>query len=183
LQESLSESRNGTEIAADLVPFVVVITRGAQLASRVIPCSQVRCPQAESLWQVLAEHGDFRMLTVDCLSPFPATNDRRMRYHPAMAILDEILLAVWRQSLIENLKMVTVENETYSVRSTPRQKLKQVDFQFAGRELRALEQNPDTKSRWAQMARKGAKVMQFLERGKYVAVVTDGKVHLYARKA
>jgi hypothetical protein len=33
--------------------------------------------------------------------------------------------------------------------------------------------------RWAKMAREGGKVMQFLERGKYVGVVVDGKVHVY----
>jgi hypothetical protein len=57
-----------------------------------------------------------------------------------------------------------------------------VDFIFDGRELRGLEQNPNTKSRWAQMAGEGAKVMQFLDRGKYVAAVTDGKVRLYPRR-
>jgi|SRR5580700_11129234 hypothetical protein len=106
-----------------------------------------------------------------------------MTYHPAMATLDEILLTVWRQSLVENLKIVTVEDESCSVRTTPRQKLKQIDFQFAGRALRGLEQNPYTKSRWAQLAKKGAKVMQFLEHGKYIAVVADGKVHLYLEKS
>jgi hypothetical protein len=42
-----------------------------------------------------------------------------------------------------------------------------------------LEQNAKTKSRWAALARKGQKVMQFLADGKYVAVVADGKVHVY----
>jgi hypothetical protein len=51
--------------------------------------------------------------------------------------------------------------------------------QFDGKDLRGLEQNPDTKSRWAAMARNGKKVMQLLEGGKYIAVVADGKVHLY----
>jgi hypothetical protein len=75
--------------------------------------------------------------------------------------LEGIFLAVWRQS-VENLRIVTVGDDTFSARSTARQKLKQVDFQFGGRELRGLEQNPETKSRWAAMARKGANVMQFL---------------------
>ena len=61
---------------------------------------------------------------------------------------------------------------------TVKRKLKQIDFQFEGRELRGVEQNPDTNSRWAKMARAGKKVMQFPERGKYVAVVADGKVPL-----
>jgi hypothetical protein len=96
--------------------------------------------------------------------------------------LEDALLNVWRQSLIENEKTVTLEGESFPVRPTAKRKLKQVDFQFHGKDLRGLEQNPDTKSRWAAMARNGKKVMQFLEGGRYIAVVADGKVHLYAPK-
>jgi hypothetical protein len=46
-----------------------------------------------------------------------------------------------------------------------------------------LEQNPDTKSLWPQMALSGKKVMQFLSEGRYVANVVDGKVNLYGRRA
>jgi len=96
--------------------------------------------------------------------------------------LEDALLNVWRQSLVENKKTVTLESESFLIRSTAKRKLKQIDFQFDGKDLRGLEQNPDTKSRWAAMARSGKKVMQFLEGGRYVAVVADGKVHLYAPK-
>ena len=41
------------------------------------------------------------------------------------------------------------------------------------------EQNPETASRWAQLARQGKKVMQFLQQRRYVAVVVDGKVQFY----
>lgn len=54
-----------------------------------------------------------------------------------------------------------------------------MDFEFGGNEIRGLEQNPQTKSRWAQMARSGRKVMQFLSEGRYVANVADGKVTFY----
>jgi hypothetical protein len=93
--------------------------------------------------------------------------------------LEDALLTVWRESLVENKKTVTLEDASFPVRSTAKRKLKQIDFQFAGKELRGLEQNPDTKSRWAAMARSGKRVMQFLEGGRYIAVVADGKVHLY----
>jgi hypothetical protein len=96
--------------------------------------------------------------------------------------LEDTLLDVWRQSLVENKKTVTLEGDSFPVRSTAKRKLKQVDFQFDGKELRGLEQNPDTKSRWAAMARNGKKVMQFLEGGRYIAVVADWKVHLYGPK-
>ena len=96
--------------------------------------------------------------------------------------LEDALLNVWRESLVENKKTVTLEQESFPIRSTAKRKLKQIDFQFDGKDLRGLEQNPDTKSRWAEMARNCKKVMQFLEGGRYVAVVADGKVHLYAPK-
>jgi len=96
--------------------------------------------------------------------------------------LEDALLNVWRQSLVENKKTVTLAEESFPVRSTAKRKLKQIDFQFDGKDLRGLEQNPDTKSPWAAMARDGKKVMQFLEGGTYIAVVADGKVHLYAPK-
>jgi len=89
--------------------------------------------------------------------------------------LEETFLAVWRQTLLEGKKVVAVADDTFSVLITPKQKLKQVNFQLGGRNFRGLEQNPDTKSRWATMARSGQKVMQFLEDGRYVAVVADGK--------
>jgi len=57
--------------------------------------------------------------------------------------------------------------------------LRQVDFTIEGNQIRGLEQNPETKSRWAQMARAGKKVMQFLSEGRYVANVVDGKVNFY----
>jgi hypothetical protein len=96
--------------------------------------------------------------------------------------LEDALLAVWRQSLVENKNAVTLEHASFPVRLTAKRKLKQIDFQFDGKGLRGLEQNPDTKSRWAAMARSGKRVMQFLEGGGYIAVVVDGKVHLYPGK-
>jgi len=92
---------------------------------------------------------------------------------------EETLIEVWRQTLVENADMVVLGTERYPVRRTPKRRLRQVDFVFDGNEIRGLEQNPDTKSRWAQMARSGKKVMQFLSEGRYVANVVDGKVTLY----
>ena len=95
------------------------------------------------------------------------------------ADLEATLLSVWQQTLIDKKKTVELDGETYPVRQTAKSKLRQVDFRFEARDLRGLEQNPSTKSRWAKLAREGGQVMQFLERGKYVAVVVDGKVHVY----
>ena len=96
-----------------------------------------------------------------------------------MPEFQEVLVSVWRQTLVDGAKFVQIDGEKYPVRETSRRRLKQVDFQFDGHELRGLEQNPDTKSRWAQMAREGKKVMQFLDAGRYVAVVVDGKMKTY----
>ena len=95
--------------------------------------------------------------------------------------LEESLIDVWRQSLVEKAEVVVLGTERYAVRLTPKRGLRQVDFVFDGNEIRGLEQNPETKSRWAQMARAGKKVMQFLSEGRYVANVVDGKVTLYGR--
>jgi len=97
--------------------------------------------------------------------------------------LEEALIEVWRQTLVENAKTVELKSERYPVRSTPKRGLRQVDFVFEGSEIRGLEQNPETKSRWAQMASAGKKVMQFLSEGRYMANVVDGKVTLYGGRA
>jgi hypothetical protein len=97
------------------------------------------------------------------------------------ASFESALLSVWQQSLIDKKKIVDLDGETYSVRKTSKSKLKQIDFRFEDRDLRGLEQNPSTKSRWAKLAREGKQVMQFLDHGRYIAVVVDGKVHLYKR--
>lgn len=69
-------------------------------------------------------------------------------------------------------------NERYAVRKTPK---RQVDFVFNETKIRGLEQKPKTKSRWAQLARSGKKVMQFLSEGRYVVNVVDGKVTEYGK--
>jgi hypothetical protein len=95
--------------------------------------------------------------------------------------LDEALIEIWRQALVENAKAVKVGEESYPVRRTSKRSLRQVDFVFDGKEIRGLEQNPETKSRWAQLARSGKKVMQFLSEGRYLANVVDGKLTRYGR--
>ncbi len=96
---------------------------------------------------------------------------------------EQTLIKVWRQALVENANIVELGKEHYPVRRTPKRGLRQVDFVFDGNEIRGLEQNPETKSRWAQMARSGKKVMQFLSEGRYVANAVDGKVTVYGRRA
>jgi hypothetical protein len=81
---------------------------------------------------------------------------------------------------VEQKKIICVAGATFSVRRTTKHRLAQIDFQLDGVDFRALEQNPQTKSRWAKMAREGAKVMQFLRAGRYIGVVVDGVLKLYS---
>jgi len=60
---------------------------------------------------------------------------------------EEALISVWRQTLVDKSSTVEVDGKKYPVRSTAKRKLKQIDFVFDDREIRGLEQNPDTKSR------------------------------------
>jgi len=95
------------------------------------------------------------------------------------ANLEDTLVSVWRQVMVENSKVVQLDGRTFPVRQTSRSKFREVDFQFDGETLRGLEQNPKTKSRWAQLAREGKKIMQFLGDGKYLGVVVDGQIKIY----
>jgi predicted polyphosphate/ATP-dependent NAD kinase len=91
---------------------------------------------------------------------------------------DQVLKTVWRQALVENADVVKIGTERYPVTRSKAKRLRQVAFVFDGNTIMGIEQNPKTKSRWAQMARAGKKVMQFIQDGRYVAVVADGKVIL-----
>jgi hypothetical protein len=94
--------------------------------------------------------------------------------------INDALISVWRQALVEQKKIISVGDATFSVRRTTKNRLAQIDFEVDGVEFRGLEQNPQTKSRWAKMAREGAKVMQFLRAGGYVGVVADGVLEHYS---
>jgi hypothetical protein len=74
----------------------------------------------------------------------------------AMALsFEDALVKIWRQALVENEKAVELGTQRFSVRRTPKKDLRHVDFVFNGNEIRGLEQNPQMKSRWAQMVRAG----------------------------
>jgi hypothetical protein len=106
----------------------------------------------------------------------------RMPAGDTSSALEEVFLSVWRQSLIDRAKQVAIAAQIYPVRRTAKRRLAQVDFEFEGVSYRGLEQNPETASRWAQLARQGAKVMQFLSNGRYLAAIADGKITHYTAK-
>ena len=97
--------------------------------------------------------------------------------------LEEALVSVWRQTLDENLNLVELDGARFPVQRTQRRRLRQVDFVVGAQTLRGLEQSPETRSKWAAMARDGQKVMQFLSGGLYIGNVADGKLTLYRKAA
>jgi hypothetical protein len=99
------------------------------------------------------------------------------------ANLEEILISVWQQVLVDEAKVVNVCGRSFRVQQTSRSRLREVDFECEGQKLRGLEQNPNTSSSWAKLAREGKKVMQFLSGGRYIANVVDGKVRFYDHKS
>ena len=55
---------------------------------------------------------------------------------------DDMIISVWRQTLIENEKIVELADKRYFVKRTSRHRFRQVDFTFEGQEFRGLEPNP-----------------------------------------
>jgi hypothetical protein len=88
---------------------------------------------------------------------------------------------VWRQALVDQTHSLTLADRSFPIQRTSRSRPRQVDFQFEGYQLRGLEQNLEPASRWAQLARQGKKVMQFLQRRRYIGVVVDGRVQFYGK--
>ena len=54
--------------------------------------------------------------------------------------LEETLISVWQQALAENARSVSLEDRSFPVRRTSRSRLREVDFEFEGHQLRGLEQ-------------------------------------------
>jgi hypothetical protein len=95
--------------------------------------------------------------------------------------LEETLIAVWRQALVDEVDVVKLGSERYLVTRSKAKMLRQVIFAVDGNSIIGIEQNPKTKSRWAAIARSGKKVMQFIQDGRYIAVVADGNVTMYGK--
>jgi len=93
--------------------------------------------------------------------------------------LGETLIEVWRQVMKEEAARVALGGKKYRVGSTSRNRLRTVDFDCGGRRFTGIEQNPETASRWAKLARAGQRVMQFRCEARYVACVAEGKLTRY----
>ena len=97
--------------------------------------------------------------------------------------LSDTLIEVWRQALVDKADTVKLGSEAYAVTQSKAKRLRQVEFRFEGNTIIGIQQNPNTKSRWAEQARAGKKVMQFIQDGRYIAVVAAGKVTMYSKRA
>jgi hypothetical protein len=96
--------------------------------------------------------------------------------------LSDVLVDVWSQVLVDEAKIVKLGTEQFPVSTSKTKRLRQVEFTFDGKTIIGIEQNPETKSRWAKEARAGRMVMQFIEEGRYVAVVSAGKITRYGKR-
>jgi hypothetical protein len=93
--------------------------------------------------------------------------------------LGESLASVWEQALVESVATVRLLDRHYRVTRTRSRGLRVVEFDFGGRRISGIEQNPETASKWAALARQGQRVMQFSLAGRYFANVAEGKLMRY----
>ena len=56
-----------------------------------------------------------------------------------MPDLEEVLVSVWRQTLVDGAKSVEIDGVIYPFKLTATRGLKQIDFQLDGHDLRGLE--------------------------------------------
>ncbi len=93
--------------------------------------------------------------------------------------LGDTLISIWQQVLVEGKSTVELEGKPYPVGATWAKKLCTVRFDYSDYSLDGIEQNPETTSRWAALARDGKRVMQFGYRRRYFANVCEGKLTRY----
>ncbi len=93
--------------------------------------------------------------------------------------LGEVTISVWKQVLEEGKPAIEVEGKTYAVGRTRAKKLRTVTFTYEDHRLDAIEQNPETTSRWAALAREGKRVLQFSMGRRYVGNVCEGELTRY----
>lgn len=98
---------------------------------------------------------------------------------PAPATLGETLVSVWRQALGEDREVVEIGAQRLDVVRTRRKGLRSVYVTFGAVRVEGIEQNPETASRWAKLARAGQRIMQFSFRGRYVGNVCEGRLTRY----
>ena len=94
--------------------------------------------------------------------------------------LAETLVSVWQQALVDKRSSVELDGSPRAIGRTRSRGLRTIDFEYAGHRITGIEQNPDTRSKWAAMAQEGKRVMQFSCGGRYFANVAEGKLLRYS---
>ena len=94
--------------------------------------------------------------------------------------LGETLVSVWQQALADESATVTLESGAYGATRTRSRGLRIVEFEYEGRQLTGIEQNPETASKWAALARQCQRVMQLSAGGRYFANVAEGRLTRYS---
>ena len=89
------------------------------------------------------------------------------------------MLAVWRQALVDEKPVVEIDGQRCRVSKTPSKRLRTVMFDYGEHRITGIEQNPRTTSRWAELARRGERIMQFSVQRRYVGNVCEGKLVRY----
>jgi hypothetical protein len=93
--------------------------------------------------------------------------------------LGETLISVWKQVPVEGMAVVELEGGRYAVDRTHAKRLRTVSFVYEARRLDGIEQNPETGSCWAELAREGKRIMRFSYQHRYVANVCEGTLTRY----
>jgi len=93
--------------------------------------------------------------------------------------LAETLIVVWQQLLTEDRAEIRLDNGAYKVKRTRSAKLKMVDFDYSEWTLTGIEQNPEKASRWAAMARKGKRIVQYKCENRFIGNVCNGRLTRY----
>ncbi len=93
--------------------------------------------------------------------------------------LGETLIEVWRQTLVEGRTRVELADKSHPVTTTRARKLRAVRFEYDSFQIDGIEQNPETGSRWALLAREGKRIMQFSCERRYIGNVSEGQLTRY----
>jgi len=93
--------------------------------------------------------------------------------------LGDVMVAAWKQVLVENLPEVELLGRKHQVTRTRSAGLRIVSFVYQEFGIDGIEQNPEKTSRWAELARQGQRIMQFRCDNRFVANVCEGKLLRY----
>ena len=93
--------------------------------------------------------------------------------------LGETLIEVWRQVLVEGKPRVELEGKSHPVTATRAKRLRTVRLEYAPYDIDGIEQNPETGSRWALLAREGKRIMQFTCERRYIGNVSECELSRY----